>query len=87
MQLLTSITLLTIGVFSVLSAAVVAEEQSVEEIAAELANPNTVLGSMNFNLDYITYTGNLPGASDQRALSLTFQPVLPYPIEKGFNFY
>lgn len=87
MKFLSNITLFTIGVLSTLSVSVVAEEQSVDEIAAELANPNTVLGSMNFNLDYITYKGNLPGASDQSSLSLTFQPVLPYPIEKGVNFY
>jgi hypothetical protein len=87
MKSLSSITLFTIGVFSLLSATVVAEERSADEIAAELANPNTVLGSMNFNLDYTTYKGNLPGASDQSALRLTFQPSLPYPIEKGVNFF
>jgi len=58
-----------------------------DEVARELANPNTVLGSLNFNLDYQTYKGDLPGASDQTSTRLTFQPVLPYPISKGTNFY
>ncbi len=58
-----------------------------DEIARELANPNTVLGSLNFNFDYFTYKGDLPGASDQSATRVTFQPVLPYPISKSTNFY
>jgi hypothetical protein len=63
------------------------QAQTVDEIARELANPNTVLGSLNFNLDYNTYKGDLPGASEQSALRLTFQPVLPYPVSKDVNFY
>lgn len=68
---------------------VAAEEakKSASEIAAELANPNTVLGTMNFNLDYINYTGSLPGAGDQSATLFTFQPSLPYPLGNGMNFF
>lgn len=62
-------------------------ERSADEIARELANPNTVLGSLSFNLDSIAYKGDLPGADDQSALRLTFQPSFPYPIEKGLNFF
>jgi len=87
MKFLSNITLFTIGVLSMLSVSVVADERTVDDIAAELANPNTVLGSMNFNFDYTAYKGNLPGASNQFALRLTFQPSLPYPIEKGLNFF
>jgi len=60
---------------------------SADEVARQLADPNSVLGSMNFNLDYFTYKGDLPGASDQSATRLTFQPVLPYPINDTTNFY
>jgi hypothetical protein len=60
---------------------------SADDIARELSNPNTVLGSLNFNLDYKTFKGDLPGASEQSAFSLTFQPVLPYPVSKSVNFY
>ncbi|NJN05132.1 MAG: hypothetical protein HC814_00240 [Rhodobacteraceae bacterium] len=35
-------------------------QKSAAEIAAELANPNSALGSMNFNFDYVTYAGDLP---------------------------
>ena len=45
---------------------------SADDIARELSNPNTVLGSLNFNLDYKTFKGDLPGASEQSAFSLTF---------------
>lgn len=62
-------------------------ERSAEEIAAELANPNTVLGTLNFNLDYISYEGSLPSADDQSALRMTFQPSLPYPLGNGVNFF
>jgi len=38
------------------------EQASAAELAKELANPNTVLGTMNFNFDYMHYQGDLPGA-------------------------
>ena len=31
------------------------DEKSASEIAKELAHPNTTLGTMNFNFDYINY--------------------------------
>ena len=61
--------------------------QSADEVARQLADPNSVLGTLNFNLDYFTYKGDLPGASDQSATRLTFQPVFPYPINDTTNFY
>jgi len=60
---------------------------SAEEIANELANPNTSLGTMNFNFDYIKYKGNLPGASSQRAKRITFQPSLPYKLSETSNLF
>ena len=61
--------------------------KTADDIARELANPNTVLGSLNFNFDYFTFKGDLPGASDQSATRVTFQPVFPYPISGSTNFY
>ncbi len=58
-----------------------------EEIAAELSNPNTPLGTLNTNFDYITYDGDLPGANDQSAFKITLQPSLPYPLGGGTNFF
>ena len=60
---------------------------SAEEIAKELANPNTVLGTLNTNFDYKTFKGTMPGANDQDALVIGFQPSLPYPLAEGKNFF
>lgn len=61
--------------------------RSAEDVANELANPNTSLGFLAFQLDYITYDGDLPDADDQDAWRFNFQPSGPYPIAKGVNFF
>ena len=63
------------------------ETKSAADIAAELADPNTSLGTLNFNFDYTTYEGDLPNAGDQSAVRMSFQPVLPYPVGEGVNFF
>jgi hypothetical protein len=60
---------------------------SAQDIANELANPNTALGTMNFQFDYIGYDGDLSNADDQEAFRLTFQPTLPYPLSDTTNFF
>lgn len=45
------------------------------------------LGTLNFNLGYISYAGDLTGAENQNAMRMTFQPVLPYPVGNGVNFF
>ena len=60
---------------------------SAEEIAAELSNPNSTLGTMSVQLDYIAFDGDLPGAGSQDALRATFQPSLPYPLSKTTNLF
>lgn len=58
--------------------------KSADEIAKELANPAGSLASLNFNLQYQTFKGDLPDASDQDSWSLIFQPTLPFPVgDKG----
>ena len=56
-------------------------------IAKELTNPNTTLGSLNFQCDYIHYRGDLPVAGQQNAFIFSFQPVLPYPVKPGLNIF
>ncbi len=56
---------------------------SAEEIARELANPNTPLASLNFKLQFREFKGNLPGANDQSSTTLLFQPSLPFPLANG----
>ncbi len=60
---------------------------SAEEIAAELSNPNSSLGTMSLQFDYIALDGDLPGASSQDAFRITFQPSLPYPLSKTTNLF
>lgn len=63
------------------------DERSASDIAAELANPNTTLGSLNFNFDYINYQGDLPDAGSQNGFSMSFQPVLPIPLNETMNLF
>jgi len=64
--------------------AVAQEKKSADEIAKELANPAGSLASLNFNLQYTEFTGDLPRSDDQESTALTFQPSLPFPVgDKG----
>ncbi|MBU1009994.1 MAG: hypothetical protein KKD74_07665 [Bacteroidetes bacterium] len=63
------------------------DKKSADEIAKELADPNTVLGTLNFNFDYINYQGDLPEAGSQNSFSMGFQPVLPVPLNKTVNLF
>lgn len=60
---------------------------SADEIAAELANPNTAMGTLNTNFDFIAFDGDLPDAGDQSAVRMVLQPSLPYPLAGGKNFF
>jgi len=60
-----------------------AEEASADEIARELANPNTALASLTLKNQYRFYEGDLPGADDQHGFTLLFQPSLPFPLANG----
>lgn len=71
--LLSSATLIADGV----------ESKSAEEIAKELANPNTPLTSLKFKLQYTTYEGELPHADAQNLSSISLQPTLPFPLANG----
>ncbi len=62
-------------------------EKSAEEVARDLANPNTPLASLTFKLQFRTYEGDLPNADDQNGTTLLFQPTLPFPLAKGTRFF
>jgi len=63
------------------------EPTSAAELAKELANPNTTLGTMAFPIDFIMYNGDLPDANKQYSTSINFQPSLPVPLTKGVNLF
>ncbi len=60
---------------------------SAEDIAAELSNPNSSLGTMNVQFDYIAFDGDLPRAGSRHAFRTTFQPGLPYPLSDTTNLF
>ncbi|MGB5281589.1 MAG: hypothetical protein WBM38_08235 [Arenicellales bacterium] len=60
---------------------------SAAEVAAALSDPNTNMGSMNFQFDYISYDGNIPGAGSASATRMLFQPSLPYKLTDTMNLF
>ncbi len=62
------------------------EKPSNDEIAKQLANPNTPLATMRLKNLYTFYSGDLPGAGDQSNYSMLFQPSFPFPLSNGDVF-
>ena len=60
---------------------------SAAEVAAALSDPNTNLGSMNFQFDYIEFEGDIPGAGNASATRMLFQPSLPYSLTESTNLF
>jgi hypothetical protein len=56
-----------------------------DEIAKELANPNTALTSLKFQFQFqfFSFDGDLPRADNQDMFKLFLQPTLPFPLENG----
>lgn len=61
--------------------------QSKDEIAKEMANPNTVLTSLKLQIQYFSFDGDLPLADDQDMVRLFLQPVLPFPFDNGYTLW
>ena len=66
---------------------VTAQDDSAEDIARKLANPNSTLAFLAFPIDYVQYDGTLEAASGQSAWRLSFQPSVPYPLAESVNFF
>jgi len=64
-----------------------ATKPSANEIADQLANPNAALGILNFPIDFVNYGGTLPDAGGQNAFKISAQPIFPYPVARGANFF
>lgn len=60
---------------------------SAAEVAAALSDPNTNMGSMNFQFDYVAYQGDIPGAGSAEAQRMLFQPSLPYKLNETTNLF
>ena len=73
---------------SLLSLPVLAQEdRSADEIAKEMANPNTALTSLKLQSQYFSFDGDLPGADDLDMFKLFLQPTLPFPFENGYTLW
>jgi hypothetical protein len=77
------LTLATVLAFSAPAMAQESSAKSAEDIARDLANPNTPLASLNFKFQHRTYEGSLPNADSQDGTMLLFQPTFPFPLESG----
>ena len=56
--------------------------QSADDVARELANPNSSLATLTLKNQYRWYTGDLPDADDQDNYTMVFQPVFPLSLPK-----
>jgi hypothetical protein len=56
---------------------------SADEIAAELANPNTAVATLTLKTQYRWFTGDLPDAGNQSSPMLLFQPSFPFKLASG----
>jgi hypothetical protein len=64
-----------------------AGKPSAEEIAAELANPNTPMASLTFKLQHRLFEGDLPDADDQSSTTLLLQPTFPFALSNGDTIF
>ncbi|MCP5060555.1 MAG: hypothetical protein GY937_27990 [bacterium] len=60
-----------------------AGKPTADEIAAQLANPNTPLASLTLKLQHRIFEGDLPDADDQHGTGMLFQPSFPFPRANG----
>ena len=73
--------LATLAIIPSLGAAAEAHEgKSAEQVARELANPNSSLASLTLKNQFRWYKGDLPDADEQNNYTLLFQPVFPFPL-------
>lgn len=64
-----------------------ASQPSADEVAKKLANPANPVMTIGNNLDYVTFDGDLPGASDQSSFRYVFQTVFPLKMSNGTLFF
>ena len=61
-------------------------DQSADDLAKQLANPNAALGVLFTQFDYTRYSGDIPNAG-QNGVVFNFQPSLPIPLGPGTNLF
>jgi hypothetical protein len=61
--------------------------KSADELAKELANPNTPLASLNFKNQFRWFEGNLPGADGEFGYTILAQPAFPFALSNGDQMF
>jgi len=61
-------------------------EQSADDLAKQLANPNATLGLIFTQFDYTRYSGDIPDAG-QNGVVFNLQPSFPVPLGPGVNLF
>ena len=60
---------------------------SAAELAAQLSNPNSNMGTLRTAFTYVSFGGDIPGAGKQSAFQAIFQPSLPYALNSTTNLF
>ena len=60
---------------------------SADEVARQLANPNTPLATLTLRTQFRTFEGEVPNADDQTSLTFLFQPSFPIKIGESSVAY
>ena len=60
---------------------------SADEIAKELANPNTPLATLTLRTRYQGFEGDLPDADNQNSTTFLLQPTFPFPTQGGGTLF
>ena len=63
------------------------KELSVDQVARELANPNTPLARLTLKNQWLHSGGNLPGAAGSDSGNIQFQPSFPFPVGERKNIF
>lgn len=62
-----------------------ASAKSLDDIAKELSNPVSQISTLESNLDYLWFDGDLQDADEQTAFRYSVEPKLSYPQSDGNN--
>ena len=68
---------------SVADQAAIESEKSINQIAREMSNPLAAFWRFDYEAQYSTFQGSIPGAEDQTSLSHLFQATLPFRQKDG----
>lgn len=63
------------------------QEMSADEIARELANPNTALARLTLKSQWTNWGGGLRGADGRDSGTFLFQPGFPFPVGERRNVF